>query len=239
MPRITKFALKKGDVLAGRYIVLSCIGKGWEGEVYLVREKGTGVPRAAKLFYPHRDKRGKTTRFTARKLHKLRDCKIMIQYHHNEEVDYDGTDVRMLVSEYVDGQLLSEFLKEQPGKRLRPYEGLHLLRSLVAGVARIHELREYHGDIHSGNIIINRRGAWFDIKLIDVYNYGKAKVEHASDDVIDTIHIFYEAIGGKKQYAKQPQWVKDICCGLKRNLIKRKFRTAQQLVRHLDTFEWD
>ena len=39
-PRITSFDLHSGSQLGGKYEVVSRLGAGWEGEVYLVREKG-------------------------------------------------------------------------------------------------------------------------------------------------------------------------------------------------------
>jgi serine/threonine protein kinase len=237
MARIDKFAFTEGTVLAKKYIVLEKIGDGWEGEVYLVKEKGTGVFRAAKVFYPHRDKRGKTTRFTARKLHKLRECHVMTHYHHQETIVFKEQQVRMLLSEFVDGQLLSQFMKEQPGKRLTAFEGLHVLYALAKGLEPMHDLREYHGDIHEHNIFVMRRGVGFSVKLIDVYNYGKSSAELIAGDVVDCVKLFYEIIGGKKHYAKHPQWVKDIICGKREALIVKKFKTASALVKYLERID--
>ncbi|MBM2830174.1 MAG: serine/threonine protein kinase domain protein, partial [Gammaproteobacteria bacterium] len=53
------------------------------------------------------------------------------------------------------------------------------------------------------------------------------------------IQIFYDALGGKRHYAKQPQEIKDICCGLKRSFIAKKFRTAGKLRSYLESMQWD
>jgi hypothetical protein len=37
-------------VLAGKYVVEGLLGSGWEGEVYRVTERSTGIKRAMKLF---------------------------------------------------------------------------------------------------------------------------------------------------------------------------------------------
>ena len=55
---------------------------------------------------------------------------------------------------------------------------------------------------------------------------------------MDMIHIFYEMLGGAKHYSKQPAGVKAICNGLKRSLILKKFRSASQLRRYIETMQW-
>jgi tRNA A-37 threonylcarbamoyl transferase component Bud32 len=102
----------------------------------------------------------------------------------------------------------------------------------------IHNAREYHGDLHDRNIIVRRLGISFDLKLLDLYHYGPAKVTDLHDDVCDLVRLFYDAIGGAKLYAKHPDWVKAICRGLKRSLILQQYRTAGQLRQYLETMEW-
>jgi serine/threonine protein kinase len=143
------------------------------------------------------------------------------------------------VSEYFDGEILSDFVREQPGKRLPYFEGLHLLHALASGVESIHQAREYHGDLHDDNIIVRRQGLSFDVKLVDMYNWGAPSAQNIRDDVCDLVRIFYDALGGARTYRKHPQQVKQICCGLKRSLITPKFRTALQLRQHLETMSWE
>ena len=52
LPRIDEFEFARGRVLAGKYEVIERLGKGWEGEVYRLRELATGIERAAKFFDP-------------------------------------------------------------------------------------------------------------------------------------------------------------------------------------------
>ncbi|MFW5920783.1 MAG: protein kinase domain-containing protein, partial [Polyangiales bacterium] len=147
-PRIDSFNFKPGRVLAGKYRIESKLGGGWEGEVYKVTERRTGITRAAKLFYPHRNERDRAVKFYARKLDKLRNCSIVIQYLHSEQIKHKGVPITCLISEYVEGELLADFVKRQPGKRLRPFEGMHLLYAAAKGLEEIHRVKEYHGDIH-------------------------------------------------------------------------------------------
>jgi serine/threonine protein kinase len=235
---VETFALSPGRVIARKYEVISLLGSGWEGEVYKIREKSTGIERAAKLFFPQRNIRNRTSIFYARKLHKLRHCPIVIQYYTEESIQYRGMPITVLVSEYVQGELLSDFLKRQRGKRISPFQALHLLHALVVGMESVHRLREYHGDLHSENIIVSRYGLDFDLKLLDLFHWTTPKRENIQDDICDLVRIFYDATGGAAHYGNQPDEVKDICCGLKRSLILKRFPTVVHLRQHLETMEW-
>ncbi len=235
---IKSFDLEPGRILAGKYQVLSRLGNGYEGEVYKVRECGTKIERAAKLFYPHRNVNNKASNFYARKLHKLRDCPILIQYHNEETIQFKRVPVKLLISEYVEGELLTDYLQRQPRRSLDAFTAIHLLHALVVGVECIHQRREYHGDIHSHNVIICRHGLSFEMKLIDFFERPGLLKQKMDDDICDLIRIFYDAIGGQKHYSKQPEEVKYICCGLKRTLIVTKFGKIRRLRQHLETIEW-
>lgn len=233
------FNFSAGRMINGKYEIVDLLGEGWEGEVYLVRELSTGIERAAKFFFPMRNKHGRTSRMYAKKLHKLRDCGILIQYYTQDVVFIEGQQVFFLVSEFIDGELLSDFLKRQPGQRLHPFAALHLLHSLASGMACVHRLGEYHGDLHAENVMVERSGLRFDLKLLDLYSWGRSSSEHIRDDVVDMINVFYTVLGGRKHYARLPQCIKDICCGLKRSLILQKFRTAGQLKNYIENLDWD
>ncbi len=231
------FGFGAGEPLAGKYEVVEALGAGWEGEVYRVRERGTGIERAAKLFYPERNPRNRTSRRNARKLHKLRSCPIVVQYHTEERIQVGGRRVTMLVSELVEGELLSTFVRRFPGGRLRPFEALHLLYALARGVEPIHELGEYHGDLHSDNVIVARFGLDFELKLIDLFARTGTVPQNRREDICNLVYVFWEALGGARTYAGQPRVVKEIVCGLKRTLILRKFPTVTHLRRHLERLD--
>lgn len=234
---LSSFNIPPGRILSGKYEVISLLGAGWEGEVYKVREKLTGIERAVKLFFPHRDKGGKNLKWYAQKLHKLKDCPIVIQYQTQDHWRFRGEPIPYLVSEYVEGELLANVIKKRPGKRFTVYEGLHLLYNLAVGMEAVHLLKEYHGDLHTENIFVCRQGLQFDLKVIDFYRWSTPNRENINDDICDLVKIFYESIGGKKHYRDQPKVVKEICCGLRRKLILKKFRTAGQLRYYLEHVE--
>jgi tRNA A-37 threonylcarbamoyl transferase component Bud32 len=229
---------KHGNGRGQHYEVIQKLGGGWEGEVYIIRERSTEIERAAKFFFPHRNVNGKTAHHYATKLHKLRNCPILIHYHGQETVWFRNVEITYLISEFVEGELLTDFIARQPGKRLRPFAAVHLLHALASGMEAIHRVGEYHGDLHAENVIVQRHGLGFDLKLIDLFHWDSRQAENIKEDVVDLVRIFYDALGGAKHYAKQPPEVKAICCGLKRSLILKKFKTAGWLKAHLEAMEW-
>lgn len=237
--RVDRFGLSPGRLLAGKYLVETQLGAGWEGEVYMVKERGTGIERAAKLFFPHRNLRDRTAKFYARKLHKLRECHILTQYHTQERIRFRGLPITVLVSDYVEGELLTQYVARQPGRRLGAFEALHLLHAMASGIECIHRRREYHGDLHADNVMVHRHGLGFTVKLLDMFHWGAPPPDNIQEDVCDMIRIFYDVVGGQKHYSRQPPQVKAVCCGLKRTLIRRRFRNASQLRRYLENLSWD
>ena len=226
-------------MLAGKYTVVGTLGAGWEGEVYEVVERKTGIHRAAKVFYPHRNADDSAVKFYATKLHRLRRCEIVIQYHHSISIRHRGVETTCLIGEFVDGELLAGLIARQRGKRLPPFEALHVLYVLTVGVEQIHRAGEYHGDLHSDNVIVRRRGISFEVRLVDFYHWGPTTRATKQLDVIQLIQLLYEMVGGRARYASQPPSIKRICCGLKHGLMLNKFPTMLALREHLETFAWD
>lgn len=236
---ISSFDFEEGRILSDKFEVVAKLGGGWEGEVYMVKELSTGIERAAKFFLPQRNINNKALKFYAKKLHKLRNCSIVIQYLTQDTIIFEDHKISYLVSDYVEGSPLKLFLSEQKSKRLSPFQALHLLHALAKGIEEIHHLKEYHGDLHSDNIIVQRFGLGFQLKVIDFFHYGPANSRNIRGDVLDLVKIFHEAVGGAKHYANQPGPVKQICCGLKKNLIFKKFKTAGQLRGFLENMSWN
>lgn len=232
------FNLKPGVTLGRNYFVVGFLGGGWEGEVYKVAERRTGIHRAAKLFFAGHRLQDRQMQRYARKLYRLRDCPIITQYHHRDIARVGRESVEILISDYAEGEVLSQFLDCQPGKKLTPFEALHLLHAVVAGVEQIHCLGEYHGDIHTDNIMVNRTGLGFDVHLLDFFDLGRPSKEKMQVDVIELISVFYELLGGPKQYGSTPGNIKKIIMGRKHSLIRQKFKTAGQLRIALENMRW-
>lgn len=234
-----RFDFPPGRGIAGKYQVEELLGSGYEGEVYRIFEKSTGIRRAAKFYYPHRDPTGKAAIAYARKLDALRHCPILLQYHHQEVATVRRKKVIVVISELVEGQKLSEFLKRQGRHRLSTFEALHVLYVLAKGIAPIHARGEYHGDIHDDNIMIRRQGIGFEVKLLDFFDLGRPSRAKIQKDVLNLVEVFHTIVGGREVYGCQPRVVKDIIRGLKDSLILQRFSSAGDIQRHLETLQWN
>ncbi|TQV72800.1 protein kinase [Aliikangiella marina] len=237
-PKITEFNLLPGEVIADKYEIVSFLGGGWEGEVYKIRELVTNIDRTAKLFYPKRNLNNRTITQYAKKLHRLQNCDIIIHYHTTETLIFNGVPITVLISEYVEGELLSDHIKKHRGKKLPTFQAVHLLHALATGISSVHQAGEYHGDLHDNNIIVQRLGLTYQLKLLDLYHHGRTTRENRDNDVCEMIGVFYEALGGQKAYSGHSKVIKNICCGLKRSLINKKFRRAIDLCDHLESLDW-
>jgi len=236
--KVVRFDFPAGRSVAGKYEIERPLGSGWEGEVYAICEKSTGIRRAAKFYYPHRDPMGKAAIAYARKLDALRHCPILMQYHHQEFTQVRRKKVIVVISELIEGIKLSEFLAKQPQKRLSTFEALNVLYVLAKGIAPIHARGEYHGDIHDDNIMIRRQGIGFEVKLLDFFDLGRPTKAKIHKDVLNLIQVFHTIVGGRDQYAKQPRVVKNIIRGQKDSLILARFQSAGDIQRHLENLEW-
>jgi len=233
-----RFDFPAGRYIAGKYQIEEMLGSGYEGEVYRIVERSTGIRRAAKFYYPHRDPTGKAAIAYARKLDALRHCPILLQYHHQETAYVRRSKVTVVISELVEGKKLSEFLYQQAGHRLSVFEALHVLHVLAKGIAPIHARGEYHGDIHDDNIMIRRQGIGFDVKLLDFFDLGKPSRSKIHKDVLNLIEVFLALVGGRSKYSSQPKVIKDIIRGQKDSLILERFSSAGDIQRHLETLQW-
>lgn len=237
-PRIDRFDLRPGRRIGPHYEVIQCLGRGIEGEVYQIQETATGIHRAAKLYFPHRNPKNRYTIWYARKITTLRHCPIVLQYHHTEYVTVHKQKVLCLISELAEGEQLEGWIARHRGKRLDAFRALHVLYHLVRGLEAVHAVGEYHADVHSQNILIRPAGVGFNIKLVDFYDWGKPTRYKQHQDIMDCIRVFHECLGGVKHYSKQPPEVREICKGLQRKRVLKQFPTMTVLRRHLESFEW-
>jgi serine/threonine protein kinase len=232
------FNFKEGEVLLNKYKVLSLLGSGWEAEVYHVEEMATGIGRAIKVFYPKRNINNKVLNTYAKKLHRLKDCSLLIHYLTQEKIEIEGETVFFMVSDFVQSQTLQDFIKKQPKGFISQFEALHIINELAKGLEVIHLNKDYHGDLHSSNVLINRKGLGFDIKILDFHTQPGYKKDLIKDDTVDLIGVLYEMLGGVKRYKNLSPELKEIILGRKKTLILKKFPKVSDLRFYLENMTW-
>lgn len=232
------FNFAPGRVLARKYEVVTRVGARPSGELYMLSERATGIERTARFFSPTADPKNRFANCCALRLHKLRHCDILLQYRTQETISVDGRDVTFLVSDFVNGQPLRQFLAREPGGRLSAFAGLHLLHAIATGVEKIHAAQEAHGELSIDTLMIRRRGLGFHVKVLELSPDRLNLQEAMSADVFNIVRIFYEAIGGAKAYPRHPAPVKSICLGMRRAQILARFRHAGDLRRYLENVAW-
>ena len=239
MDKISQFDFRPGKVLASKYVVTKKLGAGWEGEVYLTSEIATGIERATKLFFPHRNVKNRAARMYANKLHSLRSCSSIVQYHSYEMIRFRSQMVTCLISEYVDGKLLSDYQAACDVEHIHYYEALQIVYEIAKALEKIHATGSYHGHLNPENIIMRRRGLKFDVKLIDCIDWGGSKRENIKKDVYDLIKIYYQLIGGKESYQDLPKCLKKVMMGVRRTKLAENFKNASALVHHIEQMQWE
>jgi serine/threonine protein kinase len=236
--RSNRFDFPAGKVIGGKYTVQNKLGGGTEGEVYRVIERGTDIHRAVKVFYPKRASTEKDLRAHARRLHQLRHCPAIVQYIHSAKAKVRGETVMCLVSELVEGEPLDRLRRRRPGKRFDLFEALHILHALAVALEPIHKARAYHGDIHAENVLVRRCGIDFNVRLLDLWDWGRWSKVQVAEDVRQAIMVFHEMLGGREAYPELPAEAKTIIKGLRKDLLRKAFPDARALRDHLETFEW-
>ena len=230
------FNLLPGRRVGNAYVVEDLLGRGTEGEVYRVRDTTTGIRRAAKFFYADPQASRKLIARHAVKLERLRRCPIVLQYLHREQVTVRRRPTVVLVSELCAGVPLQTWIDQQRGRRAHPFIALTILHRLVVGLEAVHELGEYHSDVHTENVLIEPHGVDFSLQLIDFYDWGRPTKAKRQEDVVQCVAVLADLLGGRDRYATFPPEVKTICAGFRRGRLLDRFPTIAALRHHLETF---
>jgi formylglycine-generating enzyme required for sulfatase activity/predicted Ser/Thr protein kinase len=138
----------------GRYPVLSLLGHGGFGSVYLARDEELGRPVAIKV--PHRGVlRGpaqvESFRAEARNAARLVHPNIVRVY----DVGNHGEGEPFVVFEYIDGRDLAKILKSQ---RPSPATVAGLMARVAEAAHHAHSAGLVHRDLKPSNILVDRRG---------------------------------------------------------------------------------
>lgn len=154
------FRLKPGTRV-GNYRIIRPIGRGFEGEVYCVREIPTGAKRAIKIYPEDHPDTIRDLVFRARLLERLACTGATVRYYHLGREFLDGRFLPVLyqVLELVEGAQLPIYLRRITGtKRRRTARALALILAITSHIGRVHRLGIALGDFDTGeNILVRNR----------------------------------------------------------------------------------
>ena len=165
--------LRTGQQL-GHYQILSKLGAGGMGEVYLAQDTRLGRKVALKIL---------PTRFTqdAERLRRFeQEARAASALNHpniltiHEIGQVDAT--HYIVTEFIDGQPLRQRMNDV---RLRLSEALDVAVQVASALAAAHEAGIVHRDIKPENIMLRRDG------YVKVLDFGLAKLSEAPPEIID------------------------------------------------------
>jgi tetratricopeptide (TPR) repeat protein len=164
-----------GDILCGRFRIVSLIGRGGMGEVYKAWDEELEDHVALKTLRLEISTHELfTSRFRreiqlARKVTHPNVCRIFDSFKHPVG---DGTYISLLSMELLQGQTLGEYLNAKG--RLTAAEAMPLVRQIIAGLSAIHAAGIVHRDLKPSNLVLVPDGAPaeaafanFQIKITD------------------------------------------------------------------------
>ena len=149
-----------GAIIAGRYRLVSLLGRGGMGEVYRADDLTLAQPVALK-FLPEG-----VAVSDARLAQFHNELRVARQVSHKNVCrlydlgDADGR--RFLTMEYVDGEDLASALRRFG--RMPPDKAVQIARQLCAGVAAAHERGVLHRDLKPANVMLDGKG---DVRITD------------------------------------------------------------------------
>jgi formylglycine-generating enzyme required for sulfatase activity/serine/threonine protein kinase len=151
----TELGLPQGFLLADRYRIVELLGIGGMGRVYLAEDQKLGIRVAIKVL------RETLSRDPGAVKRLIAEAKLSIQLSHPHVVRVnhfeDGTLMKFLVMEYVEGQTLAKLLADK-GPLPEP-EVRRIGIEICDGLEHAHHKKVIHRDIKPGNILLDKDGA--------------------------------------------------------------------------------
>src|SRR5262245_58509038 len=166
----------------GAYQLLSPLGRGGMGEVYLALDSRLGRKVAVKfLLAEFTTDAERLRRFEqeARAASALNHPNI-ITIHEIGEVRTEAGDTHYIVTEYIEGETLRQRLTNGPQIGMKLSETIGLAAQIAAALAAAHGAGIIHRDIKPENVMVRRDG------LVKVLDFGLAKLTEPSSPAVGT-----------------------------------------------------
>jgi serine/threonine protein kinase len=160
-----------GQLVMGRYRVVSVIGEGAMGIVYRAEQKMGQATRPVALKLLH----AAYTSDEALRARFLRECEVVVSLEHPNTIKfYDFGELEdgslAIVMEFIDGESLADRLERGP---IPPQQALHIVGQICGSLHEAHARGIIHRDLKPENILLASRADESDI--VKVCDFGIAK----------------------------------------------------------------
>lgn len=165
--------MQPGAIIAGRYRIVRQLASGGQAAVFLAKQEPLGRQVALKLLMPGTEANEQERLLFQNRFQ--REARTLANFDHPNIVviyDYGPSEEGSfyIAMEYVEGLRFSDLLQAGP---LDPQRALRLIVQVCDALRYAHEHKVIHRDIKHSNVLIRRRGAVEEVKVVD---FGIAKM---------------------------------------------------------------
>jgi serine/threonine-protein kinase len=171
-------SLNAGHIVAGRYRLVSPLGRGAAGEVWKAEHLGLGTPVAIKVivdavFGPSNPKRAE---LVARFFREAQAAASLRSPHVVQIFDHGDDGVPYIAMELLEGETLEQRLEHV--RVLSPAMTAEVVTQIARAIGKAHKAGIVHRDLKPGNVFLVKND---DQELVKVLDFGIAKITETSD----------------------------------------------------------
>jgi len=110
---------------------------------------------------------------------------------------------------------------------------LAMCRAILRGLDQLHARGAYHGDLHTGNIILQRVGKGFRAHFVDPFPQAGSIDRLQQDDLVEVVRIVDDLLAAAPA-AALPAWARGMTANRRRDRILRCYSTVGEFLRDFE-----